>query len=79
MTLVSVNGRKAVRFVEIILTRGLLPLPSEPYVVNQSDIQICGTGILVRAMDIRIQVKCDYRGGCRDLGGTGHLYLRQGC
>jgi hypothetical protein len=75
------KGDKAVRLVKSMLKHGLLPLPSGSRVVEEKDMQVEGTDILVHAnqlreRDVRIQVKCDFYGGRRELGGTGNLFLQ---
>lgn len=78
------KGDKAVRLVKLMLKHGLLPLPSVPSVsrvVEEKNMQVEGTDILVHAnqlreRDVRIQVKCDFYGGRRELGGTGNLFLQ---
>lgn len=77
----TTKGNKAVRLVKSMLKHGLLPLPAESEVVDESDMQVSGTDILVKAnqlrvQDIRIQVKCDFEGGRKELGGTGNLFLQ---
>ena len=75
------KGKKAERLVKQMVLNGLLPIPALGESVNDTDIQISGGDILVRANAIRkddivIQVKCDYRGGEKELGGTGNLFLQ---
>jgi hypothetical protein len=77
----SVKGDKAVRLVKAMLKRGLLPLPAESEVVEEQDIQVAGTDIFVRGQNLRhndlhTQVKCDFDGGRKELGGTGNLFLQ---
>ncbi len=77
----SIKGEKAVRLVKAMLKEGLLPIPAEAMTIEDKDIQIQGTDILVKANkiyheEIKIQVKCDYPGGRKTLGGTGHLFLQ---
>lgn len=77
----SIKGEKAVRLVKFMLRHGFLPLPTRSQVIEDKDMQVQGTDILVKAKhlnykDLRIQVKCDFDGGRRDLGGTGNLFLQ---
>jgi len=77
----SEKGRKAVRLVKMMLKRGLLPIPTESEIVEERNIQISGTDIYVKAnrlreKDVHIQVKCDFDGGRKELGGTGNLFLQ---
>jgi hypothetical protein len=77
----SDKGRKAVELVAAMIRNGLFPLP---YAVGQldsdpaKDMQINGDDIIVDlgANRVHIQVKCDFRGGDKALGGTGNLYLQ---
>lgn len=71
------KGNKAVEIVKWTLLNGYFPLPMYPYIVNDYDLQIQGTDILVNTrVRAKIQVKCDYKAGPRVLGGTGNLYLQ---
>lgn len=44
--------------------------------VNDLDMQIKGTDIIVTANCPTIQVKCDWKAGPKDAGGTGNLYIQ---
>lgn len=75
------RGRKATQLVLQMIKRGLFPIPAIGTEITDKDIQISGTDILIRSgaitqQDIIIQVKCDYPGGERELGGTGNLFLQ---
>jgi len=70
----SVKGAKAVRVVTELLRIGWFPLPVDPQIIDDVDMQIKGTDINVRA-SFKIQVKCDYKGGIGP-GCTGRLYLQ---
>jgi hypothetical protein len=77
----STKGSKAVRFVAGMIRAGVFPLP---YVIGECNtdldrtMQIRGDDIVVAvgANRVHIQVKCDYCGGDKALGGTGNLYLQ---
>jgi len=77
----STKGQNAVRFVAEMIRAGVFPLP---YSVGNLDadptraMQISGDDIIVDlgANRVHIQVKCDFRGGDKALGGTGNLYLQ---
>lgn len=71
----SEKGRKAVEIVSFLLTNGLFPIGMQPRVITETDLQIEGTDITVHAQ-ARIQVKCDYKAGCKDHGGTGNLFIQ---
>lgn len=75
------KGDKAVRMTIMMLKEGLLPIPAASREIKDKDMQVSGTDILVKANriyheEIRLQVKCDYPGGRKELGGTGNLYLQ---
>lgn len=71
----SRKGDLAVRLVKSMIKSGDLPLTLNPQEITDLDMQISGTDILVTS-NIRIQVKCDFNGGRRELGGTGNLFLQ---
>jgi len=74
------KGRKAVKLVAGMIRAGLFPLPAgviiDPNISKA--IQIKGDDIYVWTQKscVKIQVKCDFPGGDKNLGGTGHLYLQ---
>lgn len=70
----SIKGDKATKLVAYMLRKGIFSLPVDPEIILDSDLQIKGTDINVRAK-FRIQIKCDYRGGIGP-GCTGNLYLQ---
>lgn len=70
----SIKGEKAVSVVANLLKIGWFPLPVDPKVIEDADMQISGTDINVCA-NFRIQVKCDYTGG-DGIGCTGNLFLQ---
>jgi len=77
----TVKGQKAVRLVEALLKSGLFPVPFLGTEITDKDIQIEGTDIIVNLgigeeKSLHLQVKCDYPGGERELGGTGNLFLQ---
>ena len=71
----AVKGEKAVHVVQQLIRHGLFPIDIKPEIVQDAEMQIEGTDILVD-MQVRIQVKCDYRGGPKSFGGTGNLFLQ---
>jgi len=77
----STKGRKALWLVKHMILAGLFPLPMIGTEVQEKDIQIRGADLIVapRAGAERpfvVQVKCDYPGGEKALGGTGNLFLQ---
>lgn len=69
----SRKGRAAEFIAQAMLGRGLLPLPQLTEITSNKDLQISGLDILLKP--VKIQVKCDFRGGHKEAGGTGNLYL----
>lgn len=69
----SQKGRAAESITQAMLSRGLLPLPQLTEIVSNKDLQISGLDIMLKP--VKIQIKCDYRGGHKEFGGTGNLYL----
>ena len=77
----STKGGKAERLIYEMLKRGMFPIPAISQSVNDHDMQISGCDIYIkpnaiRRKEILIQVKCDFPGGERNLGGTGNLFLQ---
>lgn len=71
----DIKGKNARVIAVRLLEDGRLPIPMKVNVVENTQQQIEGMDLVVDSK-IRIQVKCDFRGGNRDLGGTGNLYLQ---
>ena len=69
------KGRKAARVCARMIELGAFPLPTPPNVVSDTPTQIEGTDVIV-TISARIQVKMDYRGGSKEHGGTGNLFLQ---
>lgn len=69
------KGELAVQIVREALKAGRIPLPTTSEIITEEAAQIGGVD-LVATTRMRIQVKCDYDGGYKNLGGTGHLYLQ---
>ena len=70
------KGNAAVEIVMFMLKTGRLPIFCDPEMVEDLDLQRNGEDILIRNLNMRIQVKCDYKGGPKQRGGTGNLYLQ---
>lgn len=75
------KGNTAVRLVVQMLKGGLFPISVPAYEITDKDLQIKGADVIVKGGsitkdDIVIQVKCDFDGGEKELGGTGNLYLQ---
>lgn len=71
----SSKGRSAVSVVKQMLKDKLIPIKINITEVNDLDMQIKGIDITVKT-EIKIQVKCDWSAGPKNLGGTGNLYLQ---
>jgi len=69
------KGTKAVAITLVMLKNGDISLPLNGKSVPDLEFQVSGSDIIVNS-DLRVQVKCDYRGGERRLGGTGNLFLQ---
>lgn len=77
----SAKGKKATRLVAEMVRAGIFPIPLAVENLNAAPprhLEIDGDDIIVDfgAGRVRIQVKCDYRGGDVALGGTGNLFLQ---
>lgn len=71
----DIKGKNARVIAMRLLEDGRLPIPMRSSVVENTAQQIEGADLLVDAK-IRIQVKCDFKGGNKNLGGTGNLFLQ---
>jgi hypothetical protein len=71
----TAKGRKAVAIVMDMLADALFPLPLNSSAIEDIKLQYEGLDVLIAA-NIRIQVKCDYEGGEKHIGGTGNLFLQ---
>jgi hypothetical protein len=71
----SEKGKKAICIVQYMLWEGLIPLKLQTAEIDCKDLQLVGEDIIINQR-ITLQVKCDYRCGAQDRGGTGNLYLQ---
>ena len=69
------KGDLAVRLIKTMLKKKMIPIPLNVTEIKEEDLQISGIDIIVKA-SIRLQVKCDFNGGDKQLGGTGNLFLQ---
>lgn len=69
------KGEKAVQVITWFLRHGGFPLSVHGEVIEDQDLQVDGLDIYIR-LKAKIQVKCDYNGGPKPLGGTGNLFLQ---
>ena len=78
----SQKGAKAEKLIVQMIINGLFPIPNQASKITENDLQVSGGDIFIKPNllthddGILIQVKCDYRGGERHLGGTGNLFLQ---
>ena len=72
----NAKGCAAVDVVRKMLIMGMIPLPHIAKEVCEKDLQLSGCDIITISHELRIQVKCDYKGGDKHLGGTGNLFLQ---
>lgn len=70
------RGLRATCIVFEMLKRQLIKLPIVVNVIDDKDLQIRGTDIIVSSK-LKIQVKCDYLAGERGFGGSGNLFLQK--
>lgn len=71
----TTKGLKAVSIVVEMLKRQLIKLPIQYTLIDDKDMQIKGTDILIQSR-LYLQVKCDFLAGEREFGGTGNLFLQ---
>lgn len=71
----DVRGRIAERLVYVTMREAIVAIPLQTKTVADRVLQQQGHDIAVRFSG-SVQVKCDYRGGRRDLGGTGNLFIQ---
>lgn len=76
----SIKGRKAVTLILAMVENGLFPLPLESKYESllPKKMEIKGQDIIVHSekQTTIIQVKCDYPGGDKTLGGSGFLFIQ---
>jgi len=70
------KGNKAVVVVKKMLNRGLIPLtPDDVDEISDEEMQVSGVDISISSK-AKIQVKCDWKAGPKEYGGTGNLFLQ---
>lgn len=69
----SEKGQKAEKVVDLYLSLYGLPVSSLIQASETVEAQLAGRDFSIEG---GIQVKCDYRGGHKELGGTGYLFLQ---
>ncbi len=69
------KGTRAMHLVASMIRAALFPFPLDPTIVTDTSMQFEGLDIVVSTR-VRIQVKLDFRGGEKSLGGTGNLFLQ---
>lgn len=71
------KGTRACKLVELALKRGYIPLFFAD-VREATDVKLQRDGVdIFLWASLRIQVKCDWSAGPRELGGSGNLFLQQ--
>ena len=70
------KGALATRLVQRFCKEGWFPLPAGAIPVDDHRMQVSGIDLIIIGDRVKIQVKCDFRGGPRELGGTGNLFLQ---
>lgn len=71
----SLKGDKAVQVVKHLIDTKQFPVKMKITDIDDKTMQISGTDIVIQTK-LKIQVKCDYRGGPRSRGGTGNLFIQ---
>lgn len=71
----SDKGRLATCIALEMLKKNLVPLSVNVSITDDTTMQVNGTDILIDSK-WKIQVKCDFNAGRRDLGGTGNVFLQ---
>jgi len=71
----SNKGNNAVFIAKKALISGLIRLKLYSEIIDDKTLQIEGADIII-TNKIIIQVKCDYYGGDKRLGGTGNLFIQ---
>lgn len=71
----TAKGNKAVYIVKEMLKRRLIPFSFDVAEITDEMMQISGTDIFIKAQ-AKVQVKCDWTAGPRELGGSGNLFLQ---
>jgi len=71
----SHKGLQAAHVVACAAENGYLAIPMKCNIVDNPTMQRDGIDLVVKG-EALVQVKCDYKGGHRELGGTGNLYLQ---
>ena len=69
----SIKGRKALCIVQMMQQIDLVPISFAVTEVRNETMQIAGVDLTTRP--VTIQVKCDFKCGAKERGGTGNLYL----
>lgn len=69
------NGKKAEEFVIEVANAGILRYESKSVSINNVGLQRKGYDLKVSS-DWNVQVKLDFKGGARDKGGTGNLFIQ---
>lgn len=76
----SHRGKKATRFVLRMLKNGIFPLPlgvlTDANLSRALEVKGRDIHVWTKKGRIIIQVKCDFVGGEKELGGSGYLYLQ---
>lgn len=71
----SEKGEWAVKIVKDQLKKGKIPLRFDVDEVKEKNMQIQGKDIIAIGA-FSMQVKCDWRAGPREKGGTGNLFIQ---
>jgi hypothetical protein len=71
----STKGRKAESLVRSMIQAGLISLVMDTAVYSEKETQVAGLDVVVKMAE-DLQVKCDWKGGHKEFGGSGNLFLQ---
>lgn len=71
----TIKGKKAEQLIRKMISRGLIPTILFTVPADDEELQLNGTDIIPKYAE-SIQVKCDWKAGPRELGGSGNLFIQ---
>lgn len=72
----TAKGDKAEKIVQALWRNGYLNFIQPISLQKQTEITMQHKGIDLIAVMPKVQIKCDFAGGAKDLGGTGNLFIQ---
>jgi hypothetical protein len=76
----SIKGQKAEAIIKAMIRKGRFPFPKNYEAIDPNRVEFQKKGIdiiVIKPQEITVQVKCDYLGGDKILGGTGNLFIQE--